>query len=400
MCTGTIAFVRGVIAFATSSGTIVQVSGSMSTRTGVAPVPRIAPTVAKKVCETVTTSSLGPTPSAFSASSSAVVPLDTATHSPASQARANSCSNAAVSGPLMKSCRSRTRAIAAWISPSIERYWALRSTSGSSGTCRLVGGRAPPAVGARDRSCLQDLDHFGSLLEVRARLVAREDALDEVPALGLERLDVRQARHVHVAHALNQPELPEARELAERTAQMLAVDAGVVDRDLVCHVVVDDHLAAPDDRHPTHLARAEPAHLDVRDREVVLEHHERQVRDPGLQIVVSVAVHRDRAGVEPVLDDRDVVRREVPDRIDVAANATEVEPLRVDVVDLPELALPQQLAHVLHGRAEAEGVPHHQDEAGRAGLLAESAAVGRRERERLLDEDMLAGLERLGGQLH
>src|SRR5437870_2355489 len=100
MWTGTIAFVRSLIAAATSRGSIVQVAGSTSTNTGVAPTPTMAPTVAKKVCETVITSSPGPTPIAFSASSSAVVPLETATQSDASQAAANSASKAIVSGPL------------------------------------------------------------------------------------------------------------------------------------------------------------------------------------------------------------------------------------------------------------------------------------------------------------
>ena len=98
MWTGTIAFVRSVMAAATNCGSIVQLDGSTSTNTGVAPAPTMALTVAKKVCETVITSSPGPTPIAFRASSSAVVPLETATHSDASQRAANSASKAIVSG--------------------------------------------------------------------------------------------------------------------------------------------------------------------------------------------------------------------------------------------------------------------------------------------------------------
>src|SRR6266567_3886929 len=197
MCTGTIAFVRG-------------------------------PTVAKKVCETVITSSPGPTPIAFNASSSAVVPLDTATHSLASQALANSCSNASVSGPLMKTWLLSTRSIAVWISRSMEAYWAFRSTSGSLDMSEILECNALPSIGARYRGRLQDLDDLSRFFEIRNGFIASEDALHEVPALRLQRLHMRQARDEHVAGALDQPKLPEARELAERTTEMLAVDPGVV----------------------------------------------------------------------------------------------------------------------------------------------------------------------------
>src|SRR6266516_1380105 len=373
MCTGTIAFVRSLSASATSAGAIVQLVGSMSISTGVAPVARIAPTVAKKVCETVITSSPGPTPSAFKASSSAVVPFETATQSEASHASANSASKAAVSGPLMNTWRSSTRSSASAISPSIARYCALRSTSG-----RLVGldsGQLPEldprtVVRLRGRGRLEDLNHSGRVFEVRQRLVTGEDALEKVSALRLQRLDVRQPRHVHVAGALDQPELAEALELTEGATEMLTVDPGIVDRQLAGDVVVDNHLAAAGDGHPPHLVRAEPGELDVRHREVVLEHDEREVGNARLQVVVGVAVHGNRAGVEPMLDDRDVVRAEIPDRIDVAAHSPEIEPLRVDVVHLPQLAVVEQLAHVLDGGAEAEGVPNHQRQAGFSRLLA------------------------------
>ena len=51
-----------------------RVAGSMSTRTGVAPVPATASSVAMNVLGTVTTSRPGPAPSATSASRSASVP--------------------------------------------------------------------------------------------------------------------------------------------------------------------------------------------------------------------------------------------------------------------------------------------------------------------------------------
>jgi hypothetical protein len=71
--------VAGVIASATARGSIVSVSASTSTSTGVAPVCTIASMVAKNVSDGAITSQPAPTPQARSAAKSASVPLDTAT---------------------------------------------------------------------------------------------------------------------------------------------------------------------------------------------------------------------------------------------------------------------------------------------------------------------------------
>ena len=60
--TGQIARVRGVIAASIRAASMQYVSGSMSTKTGVAPVDRIELTVALNVWPTVMTSSPGPSP--------------------------------------------------------------------------------------------------------------------------------------------------------------------------------------------------------------------------------------------------------------------------------------------------------------------------------------------------
>ena len=79
--------VRGVIAARTASGSRLQVTGSMSTSTGVAPSRAMHPAVAKNEYVLVMTSSPGPMPSAISTASSASVPDDTAIASPALEGR-------------------------------------------------------------------------------------------------------------------------------------------------------------------------------------------------------------------------------------------------------------------------------------------------------------------------
>ena len=73
-----IARVRGVIAASTAAGSRLQVTGSMSTSTGVAPTRTMHPAVAKNEYVLVITSSPGPTPSAINTARMASVPDETA----------------------------------------------------------------------------------------------------------------------------------------------------------------------------------------------------------------------------------------------------------------------------------------------------------------------------------
>jgi len=72
-----IARVRGEIARATAAESRLNVTGSMSTNTGVAPTRCTDPAVAKNENVGTMTSAPGPTPSAMSATISASVPEDT-----------------------------------------------------------------------------------------------------------------------------------------------------------------------------------------------------------------------------------------------------------------------------------------------------------------------------------
>ena len=109
---------------------IVKERGSMSTKTGRAPVYSIAATVATKVNGTVTTSSPGPTPAASSARWSALDPLLTPMACPTPQAAANSASKANTSSPSTYWPEASTPSTAASMSSLIEWYCAFKSTSG------------------------------------------------------------------------------------------------------------------------------------------------------------------------------------------------------------------------------------------------------------------------------
>ena len=74
-CTGMIAFVRGVIAFVTSQGSMLPVLSSQSAKTGVAPAIERPSALKVAVCGGISTSSPAPTPSARMAIWIASVPL-------------------------------------------------------------------------------------------------------------------------------------------------------------------------------------------------------------------------------------------------------------------------------------------------------------------------------------
>src|SRR6185295_12632732 len=112
MWTGMMARVRGVTAAAAAAGSSVSRSGSMSAKTGRAPVIMIASAEYAAESGAVITSSPGPMPTARSASASASVPVPTPIACAAPDAAANSRSNASSSGPSTNQPRVTTRSIA------------------------------------------------------------------------------------------------------------------------------------------------------------------------------------------------------------------------------------------------------------------------------------------------
>ena len=88
------------------------------------------------------------------------------------------------------------------------------------------------------------------------------------------------------------------------------------------------------------------------------------------------------------------MRAEVPDDAHVRLMESEVHPARRDEVDLTELAGVDQALDDGHGWAVEERVAGHEHEAGRLSRSTELFNLFGRRRQRLLDERVLAGLER------
>jgi hypothetical protein len=78
---------------------------------------------------------------------------------------------------------------------------------------------------------------------------------------------------------------------------------------------------------------------------------------------------RDRGAVGHVLEDREVVDRQVPEHIDVRLDDTEVDPHRVEVAKITKVSLEHEVAKLLHSTRVDECVVDGEHDApiGRTG---------------------------------
>jgi hypothetical protein len=106
-----------------------------------------------------------------------------------------------------------------------------------------------------------------------------------------------------------------------------------------------------------------------------------------------------RLVLEQVIEDGDVVRRQIPDGVDVLPDRSEIRPGGVEVVDLPELIRRHALLHLPHAGVVEERIADHQDTARRDRQIAQLVAAGDVEGHRLLDQHVMAALERRFHQL-
>ena len=148
------ALVRGVIAASIASGEMQNESGSMSTKTGVAPARATALAVAAKVKDGTITSSPAPMPSAIRAMCRADVPELTATHSRPPTTAANSCSKAATCGPWAKPTRGQHRVDRGPLLIADQRLGSRDHPHVSTPRvgCRSLAGTGRPCVGHTQQS--------------------------------------------------------------------------------------------------------------------------------------------------------------------------------------------------------------------------------------------------------
>ena len=131
----------------------------------------------------------------------------------------------------------------------------------------------------------------------------------------------------------------------------------------------------------------------------VLEIHERHVGGAGNDAAAAQRGNSRRRLAKPVLQDRKVVRAEIPDDAHIGLMQAEIHTARRDEVDVAELTRPDQLLDRHDRRAVEERMPGHEDEAETGREPEQALRLARRRGEGLLDEHVLAGFERRLGEL-
>ena len=92
------------------------------------------------------------------------------------------------------------------------------------------------------------------------------------------------------------------------------------------------------------------------------------------------------------------MRCQVEDHVDVMLVEAQVQPGGVQVVQVTEPSVPHHVAQAPDRRVVLEGVPHHQDHAGRLRGVHHRPGSSRRRGQWLLDEHVLAGGDGLQGK--
>ncbi len=108
---------------------------------------------------------------------------------------------------------------------------------------------------------------------------------------------------------------------------------------------------------------------------------------------------RHRGEVQHVVEDREIMDREVPDHVHVALEQAEIHPGRVVVEHFAQGAVGDQLVDLLDRARVDEGVIDHEGQVALGRLLDQQPRLEGRGRDRLLDEDVLAGPERVDRDL-
>lgn len=124
---------------------------------------------------------------------------------------------------------------------------------------------------------------------------------------------------------------------------------GAIDGDtLVIHldlfgrfkIVIDDHLLTASDKRLADLDRGEPVNTDVRDTCTIEEQGDMgHVFRRADHVARSCRRNRNGLLIQDIMDDRNVVYRQIPDHIDVALEQAEARARAVVVIDTTKLFL-------------------------------------------------------------
>src|ERR1700682_3893556 len=113
------------------------------------------------------------------------------------------------------------------------------------------------------------------------------------------------------------------------------------------------------------------------------EHHVSDVFDPLLDVAAASGANRVRLAVNHEIHDRKVVRRQVPNHVDVILEQPEIDPGRIEVQQVAEFSAVDYLFDLAHGAGIDEGVVHHQYAAVALGNFSQLFSLSHARRQRL-----------------
>ncbi len=160
-------------------------------------------------------------------------------------------------------------------------------------------------------------------------------------------------------------------------------------------VVEHGHGAVADHDELLLLERMQPRHMNMRafaagEGEV----RRRHVGDGAVQVIAALRRHAFGLLRNQSENHRHVMRRERPKRVFFAPDAAEIEAVGIDVLQPSERALAHHLFQFQEGRMILQQMADHEPPVAPLGQLDKNLGLAHIERQRFLDEHVLAGFER------
>src|SRR4029077_2370031 len=180
-----------------------------------------------------------------------------------------------------------------------------------------------------------------------------------------------------------------------------SINAFIVNGDLVLrNIIINNHLARADNYHLSHLLRVQPAYMNVcDDLPGILKAKKDNIIDAVLHVSHALAANGNWLWIaKPILDDADVVRGKVPEGVDIGPDATEIQPLTIDVTKVTQLAGINKFLHITDGRVVDEGVASHDNKISLGSTSGEFINLRNLGRQRFLHEDVFTSIKDLLGK--
>ncbi len=174
------------------------------------------------------------------------------------------------------------------------------------------------------------------------------------------------------------------------------IDAAVVDLDLLgrVQIVENQALARSGEDHLPKLHRRQPIHMEVGHHPVAVIHVDiSDVLDVRVGVSASPGGDAPRLVIEHIIDNRQIMRRQIPDDIDIVLKKPEVDADRVHVIEVAQFSVFDQLLDAPHGRVEEVRVIDHEDALFSLRQVDQRLSVLSRGRQRLFHQYMKSRLQ-------